>query len=174
MSYLQAQHRQQDVSPVLSETPPVDRPEPLPPRVSVGLESAPDHRAAPVTPSADGAAKERDDAGMQPDRSRYFVRIGDELRPIDMNAVVSIGGADDYAEVWTLTGRHLVRMTLAEFTKSLDPAKYARVHRSWIVNVHRIARAEPAGGGRLLLHMETGQTISTSRTGAKLLRDRVI
>jgi hypothetical protein len=26
----------------------------------------------------------------------------------------------------------------------------------------------------LLLHMETGQTVSTSRAGAKLLRDRVI
>jgi DNA-binding LytR/AlgR family response regulator len=106
--------------------------------------------------------------------SRYFVRIGDELRPIDVDTVVSIGGADDYAEVRTLTGKHLVRMTLAEFAKSLDPAQYVRVHRSSIVNVHRIARAEPAGGGRLLLHMETGHTISTSRTGAKLLRDRVI
>ncbi|BDU19030.1 hypothetical protein DYGSA30_04870 [Dyella sp. GSA-30] len=106
--------------------------------------------------------------------SRYFVRIGDELRPIDMDTVVSIGGADDYAEVSTLSGKHLVRVTLAEFAKSLDPAKYVRVHRSWIVNVHRVARAEPAGGGRLLLHMETGQTISTSRAGARLFRDRVI
>ena len=65
-------------------------------------------------------------------------------------------------------------VTLAEFAKSLDPAKYVRVHRSWIVNTDRIARAEPAGGGRLLLHMETGQTISTSREGAKLLRNRVL
>jgi DNA-binding LytR/AlgR family response regulator len=42
------------------------------------------------------------------------------------------------------------------------------------VNTHRIARAEPAGGGRLLLHMETGHTISTSRDGARLLRNRVL
>lgn len=106
--------------------------------------------------------------------SRYFVRIGDEFRPIDMDTVISISGADDYSEITTLSGKHLVRVTLSEFTKSLDPAKYVRVHRSWIVNVHHIARAESAGGGRLLLHMETGQIISTSRTGAKLLRDRVI
>lgn len=105
---------------------------------------------------------------------RYFVRIGEELRPLDIDTVVSIGGADDYAEVRTLGGKHLVRVTLAEFAKSLDPAKYVRVHRSWIVNTHRITRAEPAGGGRLLLHMETGQTISTSRDGAKLLRNRVL
>ncbi|WP_201315225.1 LytTR family DNA-binding domain-containing protein [Dyella sp. EPa41] len=174
MSYLQAQHRQHGQPPATAvETPrAAGVPEPLPPDGSAGLQ--PDHRTAPVTVSDDWAAKENDDAGIQPERSRYFVRIGDELRPIDMNTVVSIGGADDYAQVWTLSGKHLVRMTLADFTKSLDPARYVRVHRSWIVNVHRITRAEPAGGGRLLLHMETGQTISTSRTGARLLRDRVI
>lgn len=106
--------------------------------------------------------------------SRYFVRIGEELRPLDIDSVVTIGGADDYAEVRTTAGKHLVRVTLAEFAKSLDPAKYARVHRSWIVNTHRIARAESAGGGRLLLHMEAGPAISTSREGAKLLRNRVL
>jgi hypothetical protein len=137
-----------------------------------------------ASPSADRAdafviaplTVREEDAELRADAalSRFFVRIGDELRPIDIDAVVSIGGADDYAEVRTLTGKHLVRMTLAEFARSLDPEKYVRVHRSWIVNVHRVTRAEPAGGGRLLLHMESGQTISTSRTGAKLLRDRVI
>jgi hypothetical protein len=106
--------------------------------------------------------------------SRYFVRIGEELRPLDIDTVVSIGGADDYAEVRTLAGKYLVRVTLAEFAESLDPAKYVRVHRSWIVNTHRIARVEPAGGGRLLLHMESGQAISTSRDGAKRLRNRVL
>lgn len=126
--------------------------------------------ANPLADAAGTDASARADAAL----SRYFVRIGEELRPLDMDTVVSIGGADDYAEVRTLSGKHLVRVTLAEFSKSLDPAKYVRAHRSWIVNVHRIARAEPAGGGRLLLHMETGQIISTSRAGAKLLRDRVI
>jgi DNA-binding LytR/AlgR family response regulator len=110
------------------------------------------------------------DAGL----SRYFVKIGEELRPLDIDMVVSINGADDYAEVSTTTGKHLVRMTLASFAKSLDPSKYVRVHRSWIVNTCRVTRAEPAGGGRLLLHMETGQTISTSRYGAKLFRNRVL
>ncbi|WP_426663411.1 LytR/AlgR family response regulator transcription factor [Rhodanobacter aciditrophus] len=127
---------------------------------------------AAITPAEGGerGPEARADTAL----SRYFVRIGEELRPLDIDTVVSIGGADDYAEVRTLSGRHLVRLTLAEFTRSLDPAKYVRVHRSWIVNTHRIARAEPAGGGRLLLHMETGHTISTSREGAKRLRNRVL
>ncbi|WP_346949144.1 LytTR family DNA-binding domain-containing protein [Dyella sp.] len=133
------------------------------------------HKAAPavadpVPAAVDAVPADSTDAAP----SRYFVRIGDELRPLDLDTVVSIGGADDYAEVRTLTGKHLVRVTLAEFARSLDPAKFARVHRSWIVNTHYIASAEPAGGGRLLLHLENGQTVSTSRDGARLLRDRVI
>lgn len=106
--------------------------------------------------------------------SRYFIRSGDDLRPIDVNRIVSIAGADDYAEVAMLDGRHLVRMTLAEFEKALDPAKFIRVHRSRIVNLERVERAEPAGGGRLLLHMEDGEIITASRAGSRLLRDRTI
>lgn len=106
--------------------------------------------------------------------SRYFIRSGEDFQPIDVDTIVSIAGADDYAELITLGGRHLVRMTLAEFEKALDPVRFIRVHRSRIVNVERIERAEPAGGGRLLLHMEDGEAIPASRAGTRLLRDRVI
>lgn len=106
--------------------------------------------------------------------SRYFIRSGDDIQPIDIDSIVSIAGADDYAEVATLNGRHLVRMTLAEFERSLDPERFLRVHRSRIVNFERIVRAEPAGGGRMLLHMEDGEAIPASRAGSRLLRHRVI
>jgi hypothetical protein len=121
-------------------------------------------------PGVVGESREAPDAAL----SRYFIKIGEELRPLDLDAVVSINGADDYAEVSTVTGKHLVRTTLASFSKSLDSSKYIRVHRSWIVNTHRVTRAEPAGSGRLLLHLETGQVVSTSRDGARLFRNRVL
>jgi two-component system, LytTR family, response regulator len=122
-----------------------------------------------VTVVLNGAADE-----TRPGFSRYFIRSGDEIQPVDVDLIVSIAGADDYAEVATLKGKHLVRMTLAEFEKSLDPARFIRVHRSRIVNFERIVRAEPAGNGRMLLHMEDGEAIVASRAGSRLLRDRVI
>ena len=114
------------------------------------------------------------DVAPAPELSRYFIRSGEDFRPVDLDKIICICGADDYAEVTTLGGKHLARLTLAEFVKALDSASFVRVHRSWIVNVDRIARAEPAGGGRLLLHMETGQMIPTSRAGARVLRGRVL
>ena len=111
---------------------------------------------------------------VQKEAPRFLVRSGDELRPIDLDRIVSISGADDYAELSTLDGKRLVAMTLAEFEATLDPARFARVHRSRIVNLDFVERAEPDGAGRLLLHMQTGETVSTSRTGARLLKTRVI
>lgn len=106
--------------------------------------------------------------------SRYFIRRGDDFLPVEIEAIVAITGAGDYAEVSTSAGRHLVRMTLSEFEQSLPGERFIRVHRSAIVNVERVDRAEPAGNGRILLHMQNGETIHTSRTGAKLLRQRVL
>ena len=113
-------------------------------------------------------------AGSEASLTRYFIRAGDGIRPVDVATIVSISGADDYAEVATTGGRHLARMTLAEFETALDPNRFIRVHRSRIVNLDRIERAEPAGGGRLMLHMENGEAIVASRAGSKLLRDRVV
>jgi DNA-binding LytR/AlgR family response regulator len=167
VSHLQAQNRMLAASAAGGGRPMSDA-------AVVDAREAGNQTSRPETTSLPIALPEGNEPRTDPSLSRYFVRIGEELRPLDIDTVVSIGGADDYSEVRTLSGKHLVRVTLTEFARSLDPARYVRVHRSWIVNVERISRAESAGGGRLLLHMETGQTLSTSRAGAKLLRDRIL
>jgi hypothetical protein len=131
------------------------------------------HPARPVEPEA-AITEPAPAARTGIERSRFFVRNGEDIRPIDLNAVILVGGADDYAEVTTATGKHLLRMTLSDFERNLDPSKFARVHRSWIVNLDCVERVEPAGGGRMLLHMTTGHAVPASRTGARFLRNRVI
>ena len=105
---------------------------------------------------------------------RYLIRNGDEIVPVEVDDIVSIVGAQDYAEVTTLRGRHLVRMSLTELEARLDPASFVRVHRSAIINLRRLARAEPAGAGRLLAHMSTGETVQVSRSGAQALRQLIV
>ena len=102
--------------------------------------------------------------------TRYLIRNDDELTPVDVDDIVSIAGAQDYSEVVTRDGMHLVRLSLAEFETRLDPARFVRVHRSAIVNLHRLNRTEPAGSGRLLAHMDNGDVIKVSRSGMQALR----
>ena len=109
-----------------------------------------------------------------PPLERYLTRAGDDIVPVQVRDIVSITGAQDYAEVTTLAGRHLVRMSLGEFERRLDPARFLRLHRSAIVNFDHLARAESAGGGRMLAHMANGEVVAASRAGAQLLRSFVV
>ncbi|NKF23611.1 LytTR family DNA-binding domain-containing protein [Solimonas marina] len=108
------------------------------------------------------------------DASRHFIRRGEDILPVDLDRIVCITGADDYVEVSAVDGTYLVKMTLTEFTRTLDPVRFLRVHRSSIINVACIERAESAGGGRLLVHMSNGRTVRASRAGSQLLRTRIL
>lgn len=105
------------------------------------------------------------------DEKRIFVRDGDEMRPLDPERIMHVTAARDYAEVTTRTGTHMLRITLSELEKSLG-STFLRIHRSCLVNIDQIDRVEPAGGGRLHLHMLNGATLTASRSGAKLIRER--
>lgn len=105
-----------------------------------------------------------------PPLERYLVKRGDEIAPIAVDEIVTIIGAQDYAEVSTARGKHLVRLSLGEFETRLDAQRFLRVHRSAIINFARLDRVEPAGGGRMIAWMDNGESVPVSRAGAQLLR----
>jgi len=104
---------------------------------------------------------------------RYLVRDSDGFRPIEVSRIVTITGAQDYSEVTTLDGIHLVRMSLGDFERLLDPTQFVRVHRSAIISLQRLELAESAGQGRMVARMTGGQTVPVSRAGAASLREHV-
>lgn len=106
-----------------------------------------------------------------PASDRLLVRDGDEIRAVDVDDIILIAAADDYAEVVTPTRRWLARRTLGEFEAEL-PSVFVRVHRSTLVNLNKLERAEPAGAGRMTLHLAGGESVVASRTGARLIRER--
>ena len=109
-----------------------------------------------------------------PPLERYLTRKGDEIAPVNVRDIIMIAGAQDYAEVTTITDTHLVRMSLSEFEQRLDPQRFIRVHRSHIINIDHLEYAEPAGGGRLIAHMVTGAEVPLSRTGSQVLRQLIV
>jgi len=61
-----------------------------------------------------------------------------------------------------------MRVSMAELERTLDPARFARVHRSAIVALDRVTRLETRGGGagRVLLAGGTWVPVSRSRVPA--------
>ena len=58
---------------------------------------------------------------------------------------------------------YLLRSTLTDFLAQLDPARFARVHRSWAVNLDRVAEIEPLDSGDARLKMKDGSSVPCSR-----------
>ncbi len=105
---------------------------------------------------------------------RFLLRAGEDLTTIAAQDIVSITGAGDYSELVTAAGNHLVPTSLIEFEALLDTARFVRVHRSAIANLRHVRRAEPIGGGRMILRMDAGPDLPVSRAGARLLREQAL
>lgn len=58
---------------------------------------------------------------------------------------------------------YLLRSTLADFLDQLDPARFARVHRSYAVNLDQVAEIEPLEAGDARLRMKDGGFVPCSR-----------
>lgn len=66
-----------------------------------------------------------------------------------------------------------LRSTIAGIEERLDTHRFARVHRSYIVNLDRIASIEALDTGDARLHLRDGSTIPCSRKYRLELRERI-
>lgn len=102
-----------------------------------------------------------------------LLRDGDEMVRIDPAEIVSIIADNDEASVNIGTRVFSVRRSLKEFEAELAE-NFVRIHRSTIINFSKIERVEPAGGGRMTVHLADGTSPTASKAGARLLRARAI
>jgi hypothetical protein len=103
-----------------------------------------------------------------------LIRCEKEMVPIAASELVRISGMDGYSEVVTSNRRILSTTSLARFEELLPGDQFVRAHRSHIVRLAAVRHAELAGNARLLLHLEDGEMIMTSRTGARRLRELTV
>jgi two-component system LytT family response regulator len=67
----------------------------------------------------------------------------------------------------------LVRETMGSFERKLDPSAFARIHRSAIVNVGRIAELRPYDNGEYVVYLRDGTRLKLTRTYRHAL-DRLV
>jgi two-component system LytT family response regulator len=111
------------------------------------------------------------ESAARQDRRRLVVRDGTRTHVIPHEDIVWIEAEDYYAGIHAGGRRILARESLRTLEKTLDPAVFARVHRSAIVNTRWIASMEPLASGDQRLRLADGTTLRVSRTHrAALLR----
>jgi two-component system LytT family response regulator len=94
---------------------------------------------------------------------RFAVRTRDRFIIVPAAEVEWIAAAGNYAELHLPGGTHLVRATLAELEEGLDPARFARVHRSSLVRLDCVREVIPATHGDYDLVLASGATLKLSR-----------
>jgi len=108
-------------------------------------------------------------SGRRPLR-RLVVRSGERLLLIPLQEVLHLSSDGNYVKVHTPSGVHLLRETLASLEARLDPERFARTHRSEIVNLDAVKEIQPYFHGDLVVVLKNGERVRLSRR----YRDRVL
>ena len=96
---------------------------------------------------------------------------GEVVHQIAVDDVLYFNASDKYTRVVTREGESLIRMALAELARDLDPARFAQIHRSTIVNLDAVASARRDLGGRTFVKLKDGKTeLPVSRAYAQLFK----
>lgn len=79
------------------------------------------------------------------------------------NDIEWIEAADNYVKIHARTGRYMAREPMKQIEAKLDPARFARVHRSAIVNLSRVKSLDPVTSGEAIITLTTGTRLTLSR-----------
>ena len=67
--------------------------------------------------------------------------------------------------------KHLKPQTLAELEAALDPARFVRIHRPYLLNVERLGRIELYAKDSRVASLEDGTRLPVSRAGYARLKE---
>ncbi|HZH44302.1 MAG TPA: LytTR family DNA-binding domain-containing protein [Lysobacter sp.] len=96
--------------------------------------------------------------------NRLIVRDGGRIVRLDLDSLRWIDAAGDYMCLHTDGETLVLRATMAELERQLDPRRFARIHRSTIVNIRRVVELRPHTNGESFLRLDCGQELKLSRT----------
>ncbi|MCF8569076.1 LytTR family DNA-binding domain-containing protein [Gordonia sp. HY002] len=122
------------------------------------------------------------------ERPRPDESVGDDaVIPVESGGVTSLVRRDaiswveavgDYARLHTDTGSHLVRVTLSTLESRWQTAGFARVHRSYLVNLPMVVGLRSAGASTMVRVKANGVSqaveLPVSRRQVRELKDRLV
>ena len=108
------------------------------------------------------------EAGDQPAASRFekLINIKDrgQIFRVDVDTIERIDAAGDYMCIYTGDNTLILRETMKDLEKRLDPRRFQRVHRSTIVNLDLVKEVKPHTNGECFLVLGSGAQVKVSRS----------
>lgn len=114
------------------------------------------------------AAENMAESGEQPAANRFekLINIKDrgQIFRVDVDTIERIDAAGDYMCIYTGDNTLILRETMKDLEKRLDPRRFQRVHRSTIVNLDLVREVKPHTNGECFLILGSGAQVKVSRS----------
>jgi two-component system LytT family response regulator len=101
---------------------------------------------------------------------RLLVRQGPRVQVIPVDKLDYAQAQDDYVSLRSEGKDYLKEQTLTELERQLDPARFVRIHRSYLLNVDRLAKLETYAKDSRLAILADGSKLPVSRAGYARLK----
>jgi len=142
-------------------------------RFEAALERAKSEKSKKAVDAAELAAAARP-AGQHAER--IVVKDGTKVSLIPVAKLDYAEALDDYVSLVSEGRKVLKQQTISGLEMALDPAQFVRIHRSYIVNLARVARIEPYGKDSKVAILTNGVKLPVSQAGygrlKKLLEEK--
>ncbi len=83
---------------------------------------------------------------------------------VDVDTIEHIEAAGDYMCIYTGDNSLILRETMKDLERRLDPKNFQRVHRSTIVNLDQVRQVKPHTNGECFLVLDSGAEVKVSRS----------
>jgi len=99
-------------------------------------------------------------------RFEKMINIKDQgqIFRVDVDTIERIDAAGDYMCIQTGDNTLILRETMKDLEKRLDPRRFQRVHRSTIVNLDLVKQVKPHTNGECFLVLDSGAQVKVSRS----------
>jgi two-component system LytT family response regulator len=117
-------------------------------------------------PEAAEELSESGPADLGPGRFEKMINIKDQgqIFRVDVDTIERIDAAGDYMCIQTGDNTLILRETMKDLEKRLDPRRFQRVHRSTIVNLDLVRQVKPHTNGECFLVLNSGAQVKVSRS----------
>jgi len=112
------------------------------------------------------ADMEHDEEPAAANRYEKLINVKDrgQIFRVDVDTIERIDAAGDYMCIYTADNSLILRETMKDLEKRLDPRNFQRVHRSTIVNLGQVREVKPHTNGECFLILGSGAQVKVSRS----------
>jgi len=136
-------------------------------RFETALRRAKERLGGKLPPPAELAGSARPPAQFL---ERLVVKDGTRVYVIPVARLDYAEAQDDYVALSAEGKKHLKQQTISSLESALDPQRFLRIHRSYIVNLERVTKIEPYSKDQYVVVLGGGQQLPVSRSGYTRLR----